>query len=637
MQTDETTTPSPPKLTKKKSTKYWWCIGLALLFVLAAFYYVGGRAVGTAEPWVWNRGDVPVAKQSRGIPAWLGFTISAVGTSAASSYPQNALVDLSSIAVLASDEHPLSIACAKRIAEKLKTIPAIQRIEFVPHGTLIGRDEALPPWIVRVGVGGLNEWTMPIRSLSGNIYVSFGTAAATSNTFFDIGLSPLVRPEHSATNNSRFTHVGIASQSIFYDNIAEDIAKRTVEAIAAAFNRVSQTASPLPQLPEAFYPPYREASELPPIPGLVSKRTFFDGRRFMLPHHSLAQIESNFAGTDDDFLVSLHEAMSAEGWEGRVVKRDAHPSARSLPSMRLTRGNETFHMFQEHRFDLGTAISLAIQEQITGNAPPLPPLPSRHVFLLERMDMMDRDSEFAAIQTLLDENASPSTLLPFASQILPSGRVQMENDPVAQSLREQMRPRLLDLRTSTPAEQLALVRFFVHTGDTEIAKEMLFKAWQVRQLTLHPRQENNYTALARQLGVEAEMRALPLPTAELVEQFGFILLTPENCPMEIDIEVNREAKFAAIADSGDISLLQFTVHYENGRFVRTESMWATFHLHGHTFSSSISTGPNFMNHLRVGNQGRVRVGDQEGTFYFSLISEPPQGSEGPLRVRIDFR
>jgi len=619
--------------TPKKSFKHWWYIGLAGILVLAAIYYIGSRAGRIEEPWVWHRGDNEPAK-NLGISVSAGYTTSTINTSSASSTSHSGFscIDISSIAVRTRGDHPFSIACAAKIAEQLKTIPAIQRIEFAAHGPLIGKDTPIPPWVVQVDVGDLNERTIPNRSLSGNIYVSFGVAAARQLTMYgDDGVAPLVQFEHSATNVVNFTHTGISSQSVFYEKIAEAVAKKAVETMAAEFDKLSRTLPPLPRLPEAFYPAYHEASAVPPIPGLVSTTTLVDGRRLMLPHYSLVQLNTNFAGTDEEFVNEIQQAMNEAGWKGFVGKHEIFKAMREDGEilkrhdhydLRLDRDNETFYLFQEMRSDIFDSLNFEVQTMLTGKASQSPPSPESRVFLLERMEKMNRDSVFSAIQTLLDENAPTSALLPFAH------RVRIANNETAQHLQEQIRIRLLDVRTSTPSEQLAVAQFFEQVGDMETAKEMLFKAWQIRQLTPFPKGDSEYMALAKKLEVEEEMQALPPPTIELFEEYGFILLAPENCPMEVEIEWDKEARFAAVNEDGLLSLLQFTVRYDNGTF-HTDRYQTTFMKHGFGQSSAKSSGSHF--------ESSFRVGDREGTFYFSLMSEPPRGSEGSLRVRVEFR
>ena len=600
----------------KKSTKRWWCLGLTILLVLlAAFYYIGGRASGTTEPWVWNRGDKPAARH---IHTQVGFTTSTINSDAAwtAANSRYSCLDIASTAVRSTSEHPLSIACAEQIAEKLKTIPSIKQIKFAAHGPLIGKEEPLPPWVVLVDVGDLHEWIMPNRSLSGNIYVSFGVAAAAQPSMYgDDGVAPLVRFEHSATNKVHFTHTGISSQSAFYEKIAEALAKKAVETIAQEFDKLSRTLPTLPELPEAFYPVYREASEVPPIPGLVSMTTITDGRRLLLPHYSLVQIETNFTGTDDDFLIEIQTAMQADGWTGHF-QRQGDEASGMLAHMRLTRGNETFYIFKERR---PQRMMLNLIQRADSEPAPQP---EKRMFLLERMEKMDRDSVFAAIQTLLDENVPVSALLPFTY------RVRDKNNETARNLQEHMRMRLLELKASTPAEQLAAAEFFEQVGDTETAKELLFKAWRIRQLSAFPKSDSDYIKLAKELEVEAEMKVLPPPTTELCEEFGFVLLSPENCPMEVDVEVNKEARFVAIANDGQLSLLQFTVRDESGTY-HTESLQTTFRPHGSSWNSTKTSSSHFANHLWLG--------DQEGTFYFSLVSESPPSPDKPIRVRIEFR
>ena len=568
----------------KKSTKHWWCIGLALLLALAACYYIGGRAVGVAEPWVWNRGDSePVAKNS-GFTLWLGRTASQIGMTSgtASSHSENDAVDFSRVVVISGSAHPLGIACAEKIAEKLKTIPAIQQIEFVPYSSpLIGKDKPLPLWFVYVDADNLNERTMPTRSLTGDIAVSFGTSFRTitqkiASTHGDT--SPFVDFANRSTHSVQVSFTGIGSQSRFYDNIAEDVAKRSVSTIEEAINKLSSTHLTLPKLPEVFYPVYRETSEVPPIPGFVSATTLVDGRQLTLHHYSLVQIETNFDGTADEFFNEIEQAMSEVGWKNEYRSS----------GLRLSKGTEAFHISEGKQSGM---------------------------FLLERTIRMYDNAILPAIQVLLDEHAPASALLPFTE------RVMHPDNATTQGLREQMRTRFLEWRVSTPREQLALVRFFNRTGDAETAKEILFKAWQIRKLTPHPKPESDYTKLAKKLGVEAEMNALPLPSAELCEEYGFTLLKPEDCPMEIEIEWGKEVRFVTVNEDGLLSLLQFTIRCENGTY-HTDSFQVTFRPHGSSWSSSASSCSHFGSHLRVG--------DQEGTFYFSLVSEP-------LRLRIESR
>ena len=636
MQIEETENQPSPKKQQGKSTKHWWCIGLALLLVLAAFY-VAGRADKAVAPWVWNRGDNELAQQSSGISAWAGFTTSTINTSAGSttSHSGYSLIDVSSIAVRAKSDHPLAIACAEKIAEQLKTIPDVKRIVFVSSGAIIGKDdEPLPPWVVQVDVSDLNESTVPNRSLSGNIVVSFGVAAAVQPTMYgDDGVAPLVRFEHSAMNRVQFTHIGISSQSVFYEKVGEAVAKKAVETIAGEFDKLSQTLPPLPKLPEAFYPAYREASEVPPMPGIVSQTTLVDGRRLMLPHYSLVQLETNFAGTNEEFVNEIQKAMSEDGWKGLVNNHEIFKATSEdgqvlkrhyLYHMRLERGNETFYLFQEMRSNVYDSLNREVQALLTGNALPSPP-PKARVFLLERMVKMDRDCVFAALQVLLDEHAPASMLLPFTHWTIIGGRTEAHR-----SLQEQIRTRLLELPTNTPAEQLAAAQFFRLVGDTDTAKEMLYKAWRVRELSSNRKPDSEYMALAKQLEVEAEMKALPPPTVEQWEEYGFILLTPENCPMEVEAELDKGARFMMIDEDERITLLQYEFRYVNGTFHKEHSQ---VHLRedgtaGTRVRSYMWSGSVIDQHAwSVNIKGR-------GDFFFRISAESP---DKPLRVRVTFR
>jgi len=90
----------------------------------------------------------------------------------------------------------------------------------------------------------------------------------------------------------------------------------------------------------------------------------------------------------------------------------------------------------------------------------------------------------------------------------------------------------------------------------------------------------------------------------------------------------QRSPFVAIASDGQLSLLQFTVRDESETY-HTESLQTTFRPHGSSWNSTKSSSSHFASHLRLGNQ--------EGTFYFSLVSESPPSPDKPIRVRIEFR
>jgi len=594
---------------------------LLFLLLVAAAYYISGRAAGIAKPWVWNRNDNAATKQNAGLhfTAHAGVTKSNINSFAASSTitSGNSRLDFSSVVVRAGNDHPLALFCAEKIAEKLKTIPTIQRIIFAPRNPIIAREELLPSQTVWVDVDNLNEHFLPNRSLTGDVHVAFGVSASRQPApYGDGNAAPLVQFAHSATHSLRFTLTGISTQSVFYGKIADGIAERTVKTIAETIDKLSETSPPLPKMPETFYPAYREASEVPPIPGLVSATMIIDGRRFMMPHYSLVQIESNFEGTEDEFLTALQQAMSENDWKGGVNKQGEFNSA----YMRLTRGTETFYIHQEHR-----SHGLRLDFHMRNNEQkPLPVDGPPHIFMVERTEKMPQDSVLSAIQSLLDENASPSLLLMFTHRLY-------GNRETAAKLEEQIRERLLGWRPDTPAEQLSLVRFFNREEDKEIAQEMLLKAWQTRQLSLKPLPDSDYTKLAEDLGIEDVMKAMPPPTPELCEDYGFILLTPENCPMEVEFELGEEVQFITVNDEGHLALIRFVFRHENGSY-HTEGVQMTFREHGHSraawSSRGTQSGVSFPNAV---HQSLPR-GDQE-RFTFSVTAE----ALPMLRVRVEFR
>jgi len=122
------------------------------------------------------------------------------------------------------------------------------------------------------------------------------------------------------------------------------------------------------------------------------------------------------------------------------------------------------------------------------------------------------------------------------------------------------------------------------------------------------------------------MKALPLPTAELCEEYGFIPLTPENCPMEIEVNVKDAVNFISDIGDGKPTLVQYTFHHDEKGALLADCVQMTFHTHG--YNRAVTGGPLFP--WMVSIEGR-------GGYAFSLLSEPPPDSGKPIRMWIEYR
>ncbi|MCL2349148.1 MAG: hypothetical protein FWC50_12915 [Planctomycetaceae bacterium] len=86
-----------------------------------------------------------------------------------------------------------------------------------------------------------------------------------SSTAFGGSNIPLVELNHSSDFTFRGSLTGVSTQSCFYDSIGGAVTKQFTQNLKQQLDQVTRKSSPLPVLPDAFYPAYVEASNVPPL------------------------------------------------------------------------------------------------------------------------------------------------------------------------------------------------------------------------------------------------------------------------------------------------------------------------------------------------------------------------------------
>ena len=598
---------------KRFRIKRWLCVTIGLICVgMAVFYWAGS----------------PRKTSGDGLSAHLGVFMSngQSGAATTSTAPPYACIDFHSVGIQCVSGHPLEIACAKQIAEQLKAIPEIETISFMGNEPFLGKDEPLPAYVVRVHLADCNEWVLPNRSIATQWNISFGYRGVMPwATFADSNL-PMVTLNHSSHPTLNASLTGISTQTYFYERLGAEIAKQFVKTLRQQLDKLIREHPRMPAFPEIFYPNYVEASKIPPLPDVVSRKIILDGRRFMQPHESLELLEIKTDISQDDYLTEVQNKMNAEGWEGQVwgSTGSGHQGPHNDAHLHMTHGEESFYLFSEADEKFSLTFNLSSDEGKDSSPKPQ----ASHISLyMERKTNMSREQQLAAISQLLDEDAPVESVLMFSSF------VKDKNDPEKSNLANRMREKFLPSQSSSPAGQLELVRFFNELDDKEIAAEKLGQAWRIRKLTLNPETDATYEKLAEKLDMLEEMKELPPPDESLCKECGFILLRAEDCPMEMSFDPGKEYRLVAFGNSGDVGLFTFRFRKEGGRF-SSENFTAKFSSTGVSSSSSV-VGTEGYSTITI--NGHIQLGEQDGLFEIKPAAEAKQPQDGRVTLQITYK
>ena len=563
-----------PVMKKRRTWKRFIGWVLLLLLLLAVPFYHFGTAKGTMNPWTWNR-EKPERTKNSAIGANAGVFLTSVSFSRSSSHthPSNACVDFREIVVRPGSNHPLEIACAEQIAEKLKEIPEIQRVVFTGSEPLIDKSKPLPLWIIQVNLAQKSEGYTFNRNLNATLGVSFGrTLMQSPRIFSGSDDAPLIQYESNATIQIKCSHTGLATQTYFYQKVGEEIAKKLVESVQTVIDTESRKYSQLPDLPDSFYPEYIAALASSDIPGVVSRTILYDGRRLMMPHYSVEKLEIDAEKPNNIWLSELQTQMNEQGWNGSLSG-----SSDANLYLRLTKGDETYYLFQEAKNEFVTPLDTILAQEKQEKERETKAAPKARIFFLGRSVKMNRDALLDAIATLVDEKASPQTLLLFTPSL-------HGNEPIVLELRQKIYDAIKDTKPETAMELLSRARFFIQVGEKEKAKNALFRAWRVRDLMLQKESNTTYEYLAKELDVLDEMKSLEPPTPELCEEVGFIYVTPDMCPYDITTEPNRHVKIAVTSSEGKLGICIVKIQPQGTKLLRSFYQ-LTPHEHGSSSSN----------------------------------------------------
>jgi len=527
-------------------------LGVMVILVLAGFawlWYGVSPRVPTG-PLRWVRGDegrlVPVHEAADEGSA--RFEAQAAKTTANNNFGSSVVVTHSGpvrfacrrMAVLNRSDHLLMARVGQRLADQLKELDYLDQLDYFPAGHGIEPGQQAPDVLIALDLAALSETGhLTGHKLEAKIVVWMGDRPFHSDHFFGgEPRPPLMDFRWNGTLEHRSTTEGFTSSAARYKQPAEDIAKQVAGRLAKQFEEWRKKEEPLPRLPEAFYPAYRQAPALPLGQGCELE--------LAASWHGLLSHNETFwrLRTDRDpaaVLTEIEKRMAGSGWKRRDSSNDP-----KRPYLRMDRDAAAVEIFSGREGAPGGFFGALPGESDPG------PSPGGQELQVHYVDRITRPELDAAIDETLTREPSAEVLGLFADQW---------NARQRQKALEWLRSH----RPGTPRAWLLLAGLHRQRGEAAQARDALLRAQALVYATLGDAGmlAGELRDLARQLGDEKLVERPP--EQRLLAELGFVELKPPAAagpePAAIlpprEIAPDEPVNFFAVAAGG--KLMTFSI------------------------------------------------------------------------------
>jgi hypothetical protein len=405
------------------------------------------------------------------------------------------------VLIVNHSDHLLMARVGQELLERLKPVAFIRQIDYYPAGFTPERAKIAPDVTVTLDLASLKESGWPVsHAVEATFRVRAGNGPPDcSYSSIDHLTPPVLGFDWTYTLTHKSTTTGVGSSGAEYKQVAEDVAKQIGESLTKEFKERREKEGTLPELPPAFYPPYRDAPALPLAEfGKLELVTSWHG----LMNHNETLWRLTIDRPAGEVLAKIGRRLASADWKGSLP---SGPEERSyLP---LSKGEATLIVYVP---------SPAIR---SADDPPTEPVLNIHY-----VDRMTQEELRAAIDGLIDDNALTDVLTCFEHQ--------WSEDQCRRVLKTlESRP------ARTPRAALALVNVYHRLKQNDKARRELLRACALlRTVAQYSDLESRARSLAKELGDEKLVeKPIEVPT---LKELGFIELKPgaQVPPQEIGLE-----------------------------------------------------------------------------------------------------
>ncbi len=417
------------------------------------------------------------------------------------------------------------------LIEELKSLKGFETIEYFPHGEYHEPGAMAPDMCVTLDLDQIEQSGLTSRKLEAKILMVASNTLTQCRAFHNEGLGPpRIELTFDATLDHRSTTTGIGSPSSRYKLAAENIGEQLGAALAKKLNELYDKDGPLPELPEAFYPAYREPPAIP-LPEGESAKMITSYRGLMTANETLWRLETdrNMA----EVLTDLKVRLDAEGWRvGNLELRDSH-----LPHMRAFKDDNILTAYPQRKRKVSSpGLTITMDDAVATETVPEPT-----IIMIHYLGRMNREQVAAALDGLIDSDA------PTANLVIFEGLIRGDQ-------RKRLLERFEERPPTRPGEWLVASRMYKNEGQDDKSREALVRAIVLlRTVGDTSGLKSRIDDLAKKHGVKDLSNAEPEPA--LLKKLGFIEITPKAEIPARELGLDEPAMFYGRTDEGKIETI----------------------------------------------------------------------------------
>jgi hypothetical protein len=457
-------------------------------------------------------------------------------SSSVSSHSDNSGFACARLAILNRSDHLLMARVGQSLLEELKPVALVREIAYYPAGFSPERGKLAPDVVITLDLDQLAEKSWPAwRSVEATFSVTAGNGPpGCRNSYTDHLTPPLAEFDWEGKLHHVSTTSGVSSSAAKYKLVAENVAKQIAGALTKEFRERLEKEGPLPDLPQAFYPAYREVPALPfGKLGILELVTSWHG--VMNHNQTLWRLTTDRPAAD--ILGEMYRRLAAMGWKGRDSSK-----APGQNYLRMTHNDATIVAYRPSPQE--TPPSSSAKDLVLCISPSLSAKES--VLYIQYVDRMTEGEMRAAIDEAIGKGAPTDILICFE-------RLWSEDQSrrILQLLRS--RP------TRTPQASLALANLYHHRlkQDDRARSELLRASALLRTITQYSDLESRVRNLAKELGDE-KLAERPIEP-RVLEELGFIELKPGVQARSREIGVEEPVHFYVKTSKGSIKIISVRV------------------------------------------------------------------------------
>lgn len=517
---------------------------------------------------------------------------------ATSSSPPGYL-SIRSVIVMNDSDHLLLKRVGEELVAQLRDDEHIDRLDYYPVGHMPKIGAAAPDFFITLGLDAVKHSGTLGHTLDATVNATIGTTLTRGNSSTHDHLTPPtveINGTISIEHHSEFT--GVETSASKYVLQGKDIATQLVKSINDTLQDTRDDSELMPELPDAFYPEWREAPEFDFL-------DTYEAERLTGFHQLMSRNESfwKLRPVDDPIgvLMGIQDELRERGWKGGGKDE---PKTNYI---RMTHDAQVIEVFEPaKRGHARSRVTITFGEQ--------KPAPIPKVQLYARFDdRMTREELTQALQEMLTSGDADAGLLLGLHRY---ARHDLSEQIVAAA---KANPRL------STNSLIALANIYAIRKDATEVTQILNRLHHLTYVTMDTREIDKET--------KKHIKKLKLDKAEIekidravFDELGFLAVDPNAMPYEVTMNAGESARLLFSGDDEEFAVLTVDVERVNSSTeLPTHSVRVAQGGPRHGRSSSFSSGFNLDSPYR-----------QNVQFYgqqYSLITS--QTEDGQIRVEMD--